>query len=142
MHVIKRQLYSGPFTLREAASFSTNGEALNVVLTSLCLYTAAPNTELDSCPPDMKPHHMNTISPCLVHICLFARSLPVVQLDYRVLNTRPIRFCYLIPHSAAAVTTATVIESEGRRYSSGVVSQKYPPEVPHPHTITPSPHHC
>ena len=43
-------------------------------------------------------------------------------------------------HSAAAVTTATVIESEGRRYSSGVhvVSQKYPPEVP---TLTLSPPH-
>ena len=38
--------------------------------------------------------------------------------------------------STATVTMATVIESEGKRVSSGVVSQKYPLEVSHPHTLT------
>ena len=80
---------------------------------------------------------MNIISHCLVHISLFARSLPVVQLDYKVLNQLAYLTEILLSHHAAAVTTVTVIESEGKRCFNGVVSQKYPLRY---HTLTLSPH--
>ena len=80
---------------------------------------------------------MNIISHCLVHISLFARSLPVVQLGYKVLNQLAYLTEILLSHHAAAVTTVTVIKSEGKRCFNGVVSQKYPLRY---HTLTLSPH--
>ena len=49
--MIKRQLYSGHFTLREAASF----------ILACILHTATPNTDPNSFPPEVKPHPTKTI---------------------------------------------------------------------------------
>lgn len=45
---IKRQVYSEPFNLREAASF------INIL--SRILHTAALKTDPDSCPPEVKQY--------------------------------------------------------------------------------------
>ena len=53
-------LYSGPFTLREAA-FCTDSKDLLQRLLACVLHAAALNTDPNSCPPEVRPHLMKTI---------------------------------------------------------------------------------
>ena len=62
--MIKRQLYSGPFTLGEAASFifQANGkDSTTWRLLACILHTAALSTNPDSCPLEVKPRPIKAI---------------------------------------------------------------------------------
>ena len=60
MSTLQRQLYGGPFTLREAreaASFIFQQVRTQCMCFLACIFhTVSPNADPNSCPPEVKPH--------------------------------------------------------------------------------------
>ena len=68
--MIKKQLYSETFTMREQlrSSFDTGGRDSMQYFFACVLHTAAPNTHPKSRPPELKPRLMKSIELGLCNI--------------------------------------------------------------------------